>query len=96
MGKIMEKGIYETTLEGEMGEEYDLRIHYYGWPAERPDYEDGYMVYPGCEGGLEIESYERLDTMGWQEWDDATDQQEIEWTAEIEEAELKYYMENMQ
>ena len=85
----------ETTRE-EDGPEDEIKIHFYYQPEEGPDYEDGHMIYPGCEEYVQIEAVERWGvvsvngaaepTFGWVDFDEASESEEGNWRVEILEA----------
>ena len=89
--KLQDNSTALTHWEDDNGAEWDIKILFSYQPAERPDYEDGHMVYPGCEAGVVDIQVERreytLESMGTQtEWvlfDEATEAEEAEWSAEI-------------
>ena len=85
----LQNGYALTTHEDEDGAEWQVRLSYDYQPFEGPDYEDGQMVYPGCESGVTEVTVERnepiYDVDNWVEFDEATDIELAGWAEEIHE-----------
>jgi len=85
----LENGYALTHHEDEDGAEWDIRISYDYQPFEGPDYEDGHMVYPGCEAGIvdiQVERNEPIyDVANWVEYEEYTDKESDDWACEIHE-----------
>ena len=67
--------------------QWDIKILFSYQPEEGPDYEDGHMVYPGCQAGIvdiQIERNEPIyDVTNWVEFDGASTSDEATWAMEI-------------
>lgn len=87
--KLLEDGTAETTYEDEDGAEWDVKVFFNYTKATKPDYEDGLMVYPGDEEGVEIEATERnepiYDVANWVEYDGYSDSELKDLAVEIHE-----------
>ena len=77
----------ETTLEDDNGAECDIRVFYEYQPSENAEYEEGRVVYPGCESFVTINGVERnepfYDVDDWNEFYDYDEKQEAAWSEEI-------------
>jgi len=84
--KLLGDGIARTYWTDEHDAEWYIRILFSYQPAERPDYEDGHMTYPGCDAGIVDMQVERLDLTGWELFDEVTQKEMDDWSVEIMEA----------
>ena len=88
-----------TTHECSMGAEWDIKVFFNYTKPTKPEYQDGLMVYPGDQEGVEIEATERnepiYDVANWVEYDGYSDSEIKDLAAEIHELINQEFIDNM-
>ena len=106
----LEDGVALTHWQEYDGTEWDIRIKFSYQESEGPDYEEGHMVYPGCDAGIVDMQVERKEycfiknglvnfdgsasELKWVEFPYATDEEEAAWAVEILEAINQQFMDD--